>query len=52
MGAGRAVLMIANAKQSKLIKLIFKEDLQKAIKEALHAIHVLENYLEDIEGRE
>jgi hypothetical protein len=41
--------MIATTKQSKLI---FKEDLQKAIKGALQAIRVLENYLEDIEERE
>lgn len=41
--------MIANTKQSKLI---FKEDLQKAITGALQAIRVLENYLEDIEEKE
>jgi hypothetical protein len=38
-----------HAKQSKLV---FKEDLQKAIKGALNAIRILENYLEDIEERE
>jgi hypothetical protein len=41
--------MIATTKQSKLV---FKEDLREAITRALKAIHVLENYLEDIEERE
>ena len=41
--------MIATTKQSKLV---FKEDLQKAIAGALNAIRILENYLDDLEERE
>ncbi len=41
--------MVATAEQQNQI---FKEDLQKAITEALQAIRVLENYLEYIEERE